>query len=116
MVEIMNAEGNYVNCPEPVHFDTKNTLATAISKELVKTLNLEDRIDHINKRHYTGVVTDDDDNPIGKFCSTISIDVKIRERRFSVVALYGVTCKPTGLLIGTDIIEPLLDEGYTLGK
>ena len=116
MVEIMNAEGNYVNCPEVVTFDTGNSLGTAISRELVKKLNLEDRIDHTNIRCFTGLVRDDDGKPISKICSTITINIKIRERRFSVVALYGVTRKPTGLLIGTDIIEPLLDEGFTLGK
>ena len=116
MVEIMNSEGSYVNCPVMEEFDTQNTLATAISEDLVKKLNLEDRIDHSNKKWYSGIVTDDDEKPIGKLCSTIKIDVKIRERKFSVVALYGVPRKPTGLLIGIDIIKPLLDEGFALGK
>ena len=116
MVEIMNAEGSYVNCPVEEEFDTRNTLATAVSEELVKKLNLEDRIDHTNKIWYSGIVKDDDDKPIGTSCSTIRVDIKIRERKFSVVALYGVPCEPTGLLIGMDIIKPLLDEGFTLGK
>ena len=112
----MNAEENYVNCPEVVIFDTGNSLGTAISRELVKKLNLEDRIDHTNERCYTGLVRDDDEKPISKICSTIRINIKIREKKFSARALYGVPAEGSGLLIGMDIINDLLDEGFTLGK
>jgi len=116
MVEIMNAEGNYVNCPGVVTFDTGNSLATAISGELVKNLNLEDTIDETKKRPYTGVARGDDGKPISKLCSTILINIKIRKRKFPVRALYGVPADGTDLLIGMDIIKQLFDEDFTLGK
>lgn len=115
-VKIMNAEGNYVNCQEVATIDTGNTLATGISEDLVEKLNLKDRIDHTNKRCYSGVVKDDDGEPISKLCSTIPINIKIRERKFSIEALYDVTPKHTGLLIGMDIIKQLFDEEFTLGN
>jgi len=116
MVEIMNAEGNYVKCQEVATIDTGNTLATGISEELVEKLNLEDRIDHTNKTCYSGVVKGDDGEPISKLCSTIPINIKIRKMKFSVEALYGVPRKHTGLLIGMDIIKKLFDEEFTLGN
>ena len=115
-VEIMNAGGMFIDCPRVVTFDTGNSIATAISKELVKELNLEDRIDDKNKRRYTGVVRDDDGKPISKLCSTIKISIKIRRRKFNVEALYNVTAENTGLLIGMDIIDQLFDQEFTLGK
>lgn len=116
MVEIMNAEGNYVNCPGVVTFDTGNCGGTAISRKLVKELNLEDTIDHENKVRYWGVARDDDDKQISNLCSTIEINIKIREKEYPVRALYGVPAEGTDLLIGMDKIKELFDEDFTLGK
>ncbi|KAK2547070.1 hypothetical protein P5673_033163 [Acropora cervicornis] len=116
MVEIMNADGNYVNCPGEVTFDTGNCGGTAISRELVKELNLEDTIDHENKVRFWGVARDDDDKQISNLCSTIEINIKIRKKEFPVRALYGVPAEGTDLLIGMDIIKKLFDEDFTLGK
>jgi len=116
MVEIMNADGNYVNCPGEVTFDTGNCGGTAISRELVKELNLEDTIDHENKVRCWGVARDDDDKQISNLCSTIKINIKIRKKPFPVRALYGVPAEGTDLLIGMDIIKELFDEDFTLGK
>lgn len=127
MVEIMNADGNYVNCPGMVTFDTGNCGRTAISRKLVKELNLEDKIDHENKVRYWGVARDDEDKQISNLCSTIEllyiilwstieINIKIRKKEFPVSALYGVPAEGTDLLIGMDIIKQLFDEDFTLGK
>ena len=116
IVEIMNAQGSYVYCPGVVTFDTGNSLATAISGQLVEFLELKDGIDDTNKICYTGVGRDDDGEPIKKLCSTIKITIKIRKRKFSVRALYGVPAENTDLLIGMDIIRQLYKEGFTLGK
>lgn len=116
MVEIMNADRNYVDCPGVVTFDTGNCGGTAISRELVKKLNLEDTIDHENKVRYRGVARDDDDKQISNLCSTIKINIKIRKNKFPVRALYGVPAEGTDLLIGMDIIKKLFDEDFTLGK
>ena len=116
MVEIMNADGYYVNRPGVVTFDTGNCVRTAISRELVKELNLEDTIDHENKVRYRGVARDDDDKQISNLCSTIEINIKIRKKKYPVQALYGVPAEGTDLLIGMDIIKQLFDEGFTLGK
>lgn len=118
MVEIMNADRNYVNCSEDVtvKFDTGNCGGTAISKNLVNELNLEDTIDHENKVRYWGVARDDDGKQISNLCSTIEINIKIRNRKFPVRALYGVPAEGTDLLIGMDIIQKLFDEDFTLGN
>lgn len=116
MVEIMNADGNYVNFPGVVTFDTGNCAGTAISRKLVKELNLEDTIDHENKVEFWGVARDDDDKQISNLCSTIKINIKIRKKPFPVRALYGVPAEGTDLLIGMDIIKELFDEDFTLGK
>ena len=115
-VEIMNADGIFVDCPGMVIFDTGNHVATAISGELVKKLNLEDRIDDTDKRSYTGVTRDDDGNPITRQCNTIEIHIKIREMKFPIKALYDVTDGNTDLLIGRDIIDKIYDQDFTLGK
>ena len=100
-VEIMNAKGIFVYCPGVVTFDTGNDIATAISGKLVKKLNLEDRIDHTNK---TVVARG---NPFSKLCSTIKINIKICQSKFSVEALYGILPENTDLSIGMGIINEL---------
>lgn len=114
-VEIMNGKGNFVVCPA-VLFDTGNSVATGISSELVTRLNLQERIDHTDKRRYFGVGRDEDGNQIERECSTIWVTIKIREMKFHVKALYGIPAKNTDLLIGMDIIDSLFEENFTLGK
>ena len=115
-VEIMNADDTFVDCSAVVTFDTGNAVATGISGNLVKDLRLEDKIDHTHRRRYAGIGRDQEGNPIFGECSTIKINIKIRETFFSVKALYNVTDENTDLLIGMDIINQLFDTGFTLGK
>ena len=115
LVEIMNANGDFVVCPG-VLFDTGNSVATGISGELVTSLNLQEGIDHTDKRRYFGVGGDEDGNQIERECSTIWVTIKIREIKFAIKALYGIPAKNTDLLIGMDIIDSLFNENFTLGK
>ena len=114
-VAIMNSEGDFVACPR-VLLDTGNRAATGISDELVKRLNLEDKIDHTKTVYSVSVRGDDDGQPIRMKSSTVKIKIKIRGMVFPVKALYDVPIDNTDLLIGTDIIDSLFDENFTLGK
>ena len=101
MVEIMNEEGNYVECSGNVTFDAGNLLGTAISEKLVKHT-----VDRANRRCYTEEARDGFGRTISML--KINIDLKIDERNFSLVAHCGITPKGTDLLIGMDIIEQLI--------
>lgn len=115
-LKIKNAEGNFVDCPGVVTFDTGNSVATGISGELVKWLNLQGNIDSTQAVPFVGVGRDEDGNPITNFCSTVKISIEIREMVFTVNALYDIPVENTHLLIGMDIIDPLFAENFTLGK
>lgn len=115
-LKIKNAEGNFVDCPLDVTFDTGNSVATGISVKLVRLLNLEGKIDYTQAVPVVGVGRDEDGNPITNFCHTVKIEIKIREMVFTVNALYDIPVENTHLLIGMDIIDPLFAENFTLGK
>lgn len=115
-LKIRNAEGNFVDCPGVVTFDTGNSVATGISSELVRWLNLEGNIDDTQAIPVVGVVRDGDGNSISNSCRTVKIEIKIRQKVYPVNALYDIPAENTDLLIGMDIINPLFAENFTLGK
>lgn len=115
-LKIKNAEGNFVDCPGVVTFDTGNTVATGISGELVRLLNLEGEIDDTQEVPFVGVGRDGDGNPITNVCNTVKIEIAIRGEVHHVDALYDIPAQNTDLLIGMDIINPLFAENFTLGK
>ena len=114
-VAIMNSEGVFVTC-QRVLFDTGNRAATGISRELVKSLDLENKIDHTKTRSADGVGRGIDGQPIRMEFSLVKIKIKIRGMVFPVKALYDAPIDNTDLLIGMDIIDSLFDEKFTLGK
>lgn len=115
-LEIKNNDGFFVQCPGLVTFDTGNTCATGISSKLVKTLNLEKKIDHTKKIRFTTAGSDVMGNPNSSECATVEITLRIRRSKFKVMALVGAPVKNIDLLIGMDIIEKLTNKNFTLGK
>ena len=115
-VAVINSEGiKYISCPQRI-IDTGDKVATCISGNLVTKLGLDSNIDYDKKIPYEPVRGGDDEQPISKEGNSIEINVKIRNMKFRVRALYDVIAKDIDLIIGMDIIDQLFEEGFTLGK
>ena len=107
-VEVKDGNGRWMRVPGDVLFDTGNKSQTAISGELVDKLDLQP-----DRRKLRKVVAAGDTQ---LQCSTVDIEVNVRNNKFKVEALVGATAPPTDLLIGSDIINPLTKKKYTFGE
>ena len=107
-VQIKDGNESWILVPGEVLFDSGNELATGISEELVDKLDL-----HPDRSKLRKVVT------VGNkefHCGTVVIEINVRGHKFKLNALVGATAPNTDLLIGADVINPLLNLRYTLGE
>lgn len=103
----MNRDGNMIFVPGSVKFDTGNDAAPAISHGLMDKLHLKtDRSKRISVTGIGGHVLD---------CCRVKICLLIRKHVFKVDALVGAVAPQTDLLIGTEIIEQLAKENFSIG-
>lgn len=106
-VKIADHNGNMIQVPGEVKFDTGNNVRTAISEELVNKLGLQ-----TNERKKLKVSLAGGHSIQ---CCRVKIKLVIRKHRFNVHALVGAVAPNTDLLVGMDIIQQLNDKDYTLG-
>ena len=108
-VQLKHCHGQWVYLPtQSILFDTGNSSATSISKKLVEMLELQEDRSKLRKvEGINGFTTD---------CSTVTVEMKVRGHYFKVNASVGALGSGTDLLIGTDIINPLIEKNYTLGQ
>ena len=107
-VQIKHGNGRWMSAPGRVLFDTGNTLATAISEDSVNELKLKPDESKTREAESIG----------GIKCefNTVPIEVNVRGHKFKVDALVGAVASETDLLIGADIINPLIKKKYTFGE
>ena len=107
-MQIKDGNGRWILVPGAVLFDSGNESATAVSTKLVDELDLQP-----DRRKLRRLVVAGGE---GIQCSTVAIEVNVRGHNFKVDASVGATAPDTDLLIGTDIMKPLIEKKYTFGE
>ena len=110
-VKIENGCGDMILVPGRVLFDTGNEAATAISRELLYTLNLEPDPSNPSRKREVSLAG----GSVQQF-DRVKILLMIRGYQFKVRALFGALAKGTDLLVGMDIIQQLYDLNFTIGE
>ncbi len=110
-VKITDGSGQFIDVPGEVVVDTGNDAGTGISLELFYKLNLQPTSRHLSRTVFVNV----GGGNMEKF-STVPLEVEVKGHQFSVDALIGAPARGTDLLIGNDLINQLIEKGFTIGE